>query len=356
MQTFKKILLSFMFISLALTVSAYAKAQDNIDPTLEAEILVEEQVLAEDLEIKKPSLLPDSPFYFFKEWTRRIRLAFTSDEIKKAELENQFSNEILVELQALADKGVDQSIIERVTEKYQSAMDRVQQRANAIKQKASENEKVNSFLQKFTNQQMLHDRILKRIQNQVPEGAMQKIERAREQHIERFGQVMQKLEDRPEQVQEKIQNAIQNGKVNSGDMINKIQRVMPKNMQQQMQQIKNRIKQNPNSDPVVCTMDAKQCPDGSFVGRIAPSCEFAPCPNENSNQADCQNLWWFDQNTRACGQKSFCGTYMYQSLETFKDRDSCLRTLKERFNISIQNQLQNSANIGTGAGQNNSGN
>ncbi|MEM4255135.1 MAG: beta-propeller domain-containing protein [Candidatus Norongarragalinales archaeon] len=30
--------------------------------------------------------------------------------------------------------------------------------------------------------------------------------------------------------------------------------------------------------PVACTADAKQCPDGSFVGRVAPSCEFAPCP------------------------------------------------------------------------------
>lgn len=27
-----------------------------------------------------------------------------------------------------------------------------------------------------------------------------------------------------------------------------------------------------------CTMDAKLCPDGSFVGRILPNCEFAPCP------------------------------------------------------------------------------
>lgn len=35
------------------------------------------------------------------------------------------------------------------------------------------------------------------------------------------------------------------------------------------------------SDPdqaVFCTMDALECPDGSFVGRIPPSCEFAPCP------------------------------------------------------------------------------
>lgn len=34
------------------------------------------------------------------------------------------------------------------------------------------------------------------------------------------------------------------------------------------------------SDDVVCTMDVKLCPDGSSVGRVAPSCEFAPCPEE----------------------------------------------------------------------------
>lgn len=27
-----------------------------------------------------------------------------------------------------------------------------------------------------------------------------------------------------------------------------------------------------------CTQEVKICPDGSFVGRVAPSCAFAPCP------------------------------------------------------------------------------
>lgn len=31
-------------------------------------------------------------------------------------------------------------------------------------------------------------------------------------------------------------------------------------------------------EQVVCTMDAKLCPDGSYVGRTGPNCEFAPCP------------------------------------------------------------------------------
>jgi hypothetical protein len=35
-------------------------------------------------------------------------------------------------------------------------------------------------------------------------------------------------------------------------------------------------------DGVACTDDAKECPDGSFVGRVPPSCEFAPCPGEGA--------------------------------------------------------------------------
>ncbi|MBN2854470.1 hypothetical protein JXK06_02990, partial [Patescibacteria group bacterium] len=30
-------------------------------------------------------------------------------------------------------------------------------------------------------------------------------------------------------------------------------------------------------DPVFCTMEVMECPDGSFVGRVAPTCEFAAC-------------------------------------------------------------------------------
>ncbi len=37
--------------------------------------------------------------------------------------------------------------------------------------------------------------------------------------------------------------------------------------------------------PVACTMDAKLCPDGSYVGRVAPNCEFALCPGEMEWQA-----------------------------------------------------------------------
>lgn len=41
---------------------------------------------------------------------------------------------------------------------------------------------------------------------------------------------------------------------------------------------RNVMEREPTPNPVACTMDVKTCPDGSFVGRTGPRCEFTPCP------------------------------------------------------------------------------
>lgn len=33
---------------------------------------------------------------------------------------------------------------------------------------------------------------------------------------------------------------------------------------------------------IACTQEARQCPDGSYVSRIGPACEFARCPGEST--------------------------------------------------------------------------
>lgn len=37
-----------------------------------------------------------------------------------------------------------------------------------------------------------------------------------------------------------------------------------------------------SEEQVFCTMEALQCPDGSYVGRSGPNCEFLQCPNQSS--------------------------------------------------------------------------
>jgi len=38
------------------------------------------------------------------------------------------------------------------------------------------------------------------------------------------------------------------------------------------------------TDEIACSKDGKSCPDGTVVGRVPPSCEFAPCPNQTSQE------------------------------------------------------------------------
>lgn len=44
-------------------------------------------------------------------------------------------------------------------------------------------------------------------------------------------------------------------------------------------------------EPVACTMDAKECPDGSYVGRVSPNCDFALCPETRTI-----NLYYYNPN------------------------------------------------------------
>ncbi len=50
------------------------------------------------------------------------------------------------------------------------------------------------------------------------------------------------------------------------------------------------VTSNQNTNTVACTMEAKQCPDGSYVGRSGPNCEFSDCPVTNTNSVANENV------------------------------------------------------------------
>lgn len=74
-----------------------------------------------------------------------------------------------------------------------------------------------------------------------------------------------------------------------------------------------------NTENKGCTQEAKQCPDGSYVGRTGPNCEFAQCPSKTTNLGSSQELKKFNSA---------------QDIEQFLEKS----------------QIQNSGNIGFGAG------
>lgn len=203
-----KIFLLAIIATFVLSFGTFAMA-DNA--TNSGKVTIIENPTAQDLGVNEPKLLPDNPFYFLKEWGRGIQSFFAFGQLKKTELEQKFANERLVELKKLVDEGkVSQSVLEKATEKYEKAMDKIKAQADKIKETAAQNADVNKFLEKFANQQVLHEKILEKLESRVPAQVIEKIQQAREQHLKRFSEVMQKLEDRPEEIKTKIEDALKN--------------------------------------------------------------------------------------------------------------------------------------------------
>ena len=268
MNKFLKFILAAALAVPFLIISAGALAQDNVN-TASAD--TEKQVTAQDLNVKEQNILPGSPFYFIKNWGRAIQSAFTFNNVAKLELKEKFANEKLLELQKLAEKTKNSDILSKATENYKNEIEKIKAQAEKIKEKAENNPKLNTFLEKFANQQVLQEKILQKLETQVPQAVLEKIKEAREQHLEKFKEVMTKLENRNEKITEKIKNAIENANENNSEILNKIKEKMPEEVKQKLEGIKENVREKVNEKLIEKATEKnsnKNCPVG--VSKPAP--------------------------------------------------------------------------------------
>lgn len=173
------------------------------------EVNLDEDIQPQDLGVGDPRILPDHPLYFIKNWARGIRSLLAFNPVAKSELRSRFANEKLIEIKKMIEKKKNPEAIKRATDNYQKEVGRIRSEVEKIREKAKENPRVEKFLDKFIHQQILHQKLLQRLENQVPEEAFEKIKEARERHLERFGDVMLKLEDRREKISEKLTDILE---------------------------------------------------------------------------------------------------------------------------------------------------
>jgi hypothetical protein len=83
-----------------------------------------------------------------------------------------------------------------------------------------------------------------------------------------------------------------------------------------------------------CSAEAKQCPDGSYVGRSGPNCEFTPCPAVDCNglqQAAEGAVQQVITNHAACTSDSDCVIVSFAA-DCF---DACSRVMNKNGNDDL---------------------
>jgi hypothetical protein len=207
----KYFIISLAIFLLVLTTNlVLAQDSEEIITSSEAqqEVNLDEDVQPADLEVGQPTILPDNPFYFFKNLGRNIQSLFIFDPITKAELRQKFADEKLMELKEMIQRKKSVQAIKRATENYEGEIETVKKMTERVRENAQENEEIGKFLDKYVQHNALHNRVLQKLETQVPEEVFEKIQQTKNDHLDRFRDVMLKLEDK-DKIPERLENNLE---------------------------------------------------------------------------------------------------------------------------------------------------
>lgn len=141
-------------------------------------------VRPQDLGIKEPKILPNSNFYWIKEFFRSIELSLTLDESKKTQKLIRISNERLYELKKLTGvKKIDKKILEKYLEKYLSGSSDLYDKLLKIQ----DEKKAKEILDSIVRQEFIRQRVFDGIQNKTKEEI---VEAYKQKSLEKFGKLL----------------------------------------------------------------------------------------------------------------------------------------------------------------------
>lgn len=167
----KKILLSLLIFTLinGLGINYIFAEEETLisDYETTTTVLIDDgdSSVLEVLGVESVGLLPNSPFYFLKEWWRGIRVGLIKDPIEKSEAQLQILSEKLAEAEALAQKELSEEVLEKAFGNYSAAMERLRNRLEELE----ENPNIDRILDRITEAEIRHQEVFDRILEKAPE-------------------------------------------------------------------------------------------------------------------------------------------------------------------------------------------
>ncbi len=217
-------ILSSVFVGIALGQDLQAIQED-------------EQAVVEELGVAEPKILPGNLLYPLKDLVRKAKLLFVFDTTKRLETKLRLANEKLLEAKKLAELKRDPKLIQKILDEFQ----------NQISEISNENkERLKEIADKLIHQQLVHQRILQRLENQVSAEVMERIRERRNAHLEKFAQVMLKVEERA-RIAERLGDELEKMKgsdfktFKTLELLDEIKEKLPEDVRQKIEQKREEI-------------------------------------------------------------------------------------------------------------------
>jgi hypothetical protein len=138
-------------------------------------------------DVTEPGILPDSGFYFMKNWSRSLQLMFAASNAERAELNIRYANEDVLALKKLCDIGKC-DIAARFTEQYELQLQNAIQNVEQARLQQGDQTAV-SLTSKLEQNYLRQQEVLAGVLEQAPQSAQEGILNA----IENSNRHMEKL-------------------------------------------------------------------------------------------------------------------------------------------------------------------
>lgn len=204
----KKILLLLFSIIISLQVAGISLAHAEESGDMNAEVTAETNIQTSDLEVNNTGMLPTSPWYFLKEWTRSVKRLFTLDPVKKAELELNIANEKAAETLRVEEKNPNKpKDIQRAINNYKASQEKLKAKIESLKEN-SENPNISKLVERVDTFLTKHEMLFHNIQDRAKEKKIKvKVEDVRDSLKKTDLEALAKDEKAKERAKEMIDKA-----------------------------------------------------------------------------------------------------------------------------------------------------
>ena len=139
-------------------------------------------------------LKPDSPFYFLDKFIEQVQLAFTRDEVKKAQLYLEIASERLEELKELNEEENDE-FNEDLEEEFEKDLNIAENLGNDIRELAKKKEFDNLVIQATSHHIEVLEKVLEKVPKKAKDAIKKVIERSERGHERAIEDIKKALDE-----------------------------------------------------------------------------------------------------------------------------------------------------------------